>query len=84
MYILILVDEGQTRDLIKTDSLFVQVIPKGKRICGLHYKGKRPSLILDGIKEREFVTSKGEDIFEAWMEQVIIPCLSQDGTIVEI
>lgn len=79
MYILILVDRSteprprlvEPRKL-QTETTKVQIIEKGQQMVGLHYKGERPSLIIDEITDRTLMIN-GEDKFEEWWKQCVVP-----------
>jgi hypothetical protein len=73
-YVLILVDKPFDNRVIETEKVKVQVITKGQIMIGLRFKYIRPTLVIDEIQDRTWLNSKGEDIFEQWWNECVLPC----------
>lgn len=73
-YIIILVDklDGYTVGH-QDDNMKIQYISKGQQMVGLRFRHTRPSLVIDTIKDRSYKNAEGDELFDKWFEQCVIP-----------
>lgn len=73
-YVVILVDklEPDMRSF-ETDTLKVHYVSKGQQMVGLRFRHMRPTMIIDMIEDRTYVTSYGEDKFDDWFDHCVKP-----------
>ncbi|NHN31140.1 hypothetical protein [Paenibacillus agricola] len=76
-FIVVLVDDLSTQreingvfELLTTPNFRLVAYAKGSQMCGVNHRGRRPTLIIDAIKERE---GYGNITFDEWYSNCVLP-----------